>query len=299
MKNGRALASNSPSTCQQKFGPNYSSICILLTSVFSSVGLQPDWVHVKAQQLFDDINVCDTFASVPRSRHLQMDNIPQSIIIKVVTSDPAEPYSLSRRFLKVERLITISLRISRKSQMTSYSYPWWKCVSISTRTSLALGAILCLWTFNQKMSALRFLPSPSVVALWLFCLRCRLFLFEFCLFFSCVARFFYLRCRFFIYVVTFFTCVVAFLFAFSVFFNLRCGFFLLALWLFYLCSVFFLFALWLFYLCCGFFYLRCGICICICICEKHIISTFVDPKPICSLLANAVFFQNEFSGQCY
>ena len=33
-----------------------------------------------------------------------MDNIPQSIIIKVVTSDPAEPYSLSRRF-KVERLI--------------------------------------------------------------------------------------------------------------------------------------------------------------------------------------------------
>ena len=30
-----------------------------------------------------------------------MDNTPQSIIIKVVTSDPAEPYSLSRRF-KVE-----------------------------------------------------------------------------------------------------------------------------------------------------------------------------------------------------
>ena len=188
MKNGRALASNSPSTCQQKFGPNYSSICVLLASVFFSVGLQPDWVHVKAQQLFDDINVCDTFASVPRSRHLQMDNIPQSIIIKVVTSDPAEPYSLSRRF-KVERLITISLRISRKSQMTSYSYPWWKCVSISTRTSLALGAILCLWTFNQNWSASRLLPSPSVVALWLFCLRYD--------FFVCVAAYFCLSFVFF------------------------------------------------------------------------------------------------------
>ena len=124
----------------------------------------------------------------PQSGHLQMDNIPQNIIIKVVTSDPAEPYSLSRRF-KVERLIMISLRISRKSRMTSYSYPWWKCISISTRTSLALAAILCLWTFNQNWSALRLLPSPSVVALWLFCLRCD--------FFVCVAAYFCLNFVFF------------------------------------------------------------------------------------------------------
>ena len=104
---------------------------------------------------------------------------------------------------------------------------------------------------------------------------------------------FYLRCRFFIYVVTFLLALWLFYLR-SVFFLICVVVFLLALWLFYLCSVFFLFALWLFYLCCGFFYLRCGICICICICEKHIISTFVDPKPICSLLANAVFFKTSF-----
>ena len=94
-------------------------------------------------------------------------------------------------------------------------------------------------------------------------------MFEFCLFFSCVAlfficgvgflfavQFFYLRCGFFICVQCFFICVVAFLFAFSVFFICVVAF-LLELWLFYLRSVFFLFALWLFYLCYGFFYLRC------------------------------------------
>ena len=86
---------------------------------------------------------------------------------------------------------------------------------------------------------------------------------------------FYLRCGFFI-------CV-------QCFFYLRCGFFI--------CVVVFLFALW-------YLYLRCGFFCCFApvghrnspnlSCEKHIISTFVDPKPICSLLANAVFFKTSF-----
>ena len=102
---------------------------------------------------------------------------------------------------------------------------------------------------------------------------------------------------------------MAFLFAFSAFFTCVVAF-LLALWLFYLRSVFFLFVLWLF-ICVVVFlfalwylYLRCGFFCCFApvghrnspnlSCEKHIISTFVDPKPICSLLANAVFFKTSF-----
>ena len=72
--------------------------------------------------------------------------------------------------------------------------------------------IIWPWVWPGFDLGFRLLPSPFVVALWLFCLRCRLFLFV-------LRVFFYLCCA------VFFICVVAFLFVLCVFY-LRCGFFI-------------------------------------------------------------------------